>query len=103
MNHSPTLENVRLHLLNTLADLRNAEAPMDIDRAKAVAQVAGVLVDTAKVEVDYIKACGGKDSSHFLEGSATQGDAPAISNNPTMELQHPPTAHNPFPGRRTER
>ena len=36
MNHSPTLENVRLHLLNTLADLRNLEAPMDIDRARAV-------------------------------------------------------------------
>lgn len=79
MNQSPTLENVRLHLLNTLADLRNPEAPMEIDRARAVAQVAGVLVDTARVEVDYIKACGGKDSSHFLEGSDTQEGAPALT------------------------
>ena len=38
---------------------------MDVDRAKAVAQVAGVLVETAKVEVDYIKATGG--SSSFIE------------------------------------
>ena len=104
MNKSPTLENVRLHLLNTLADLRNPEAPMEIDRARAVAQVAGVLVDTARVEVDYIKACGGKDSSHFLEGSATQEGAPAITHTPAaMEPQRQPTAHNPFPGRRTER
>lgn len=103
MNDSPTLENVRLHLLNTLADLRNPEAPMEIERAKAVAQVAGVLVDTAKVEVDYIKACGGKDSSHFLDGSATQEGAPALTNQPAaMELQHQPTAHNPFPGRRAK-
>lgn len=103
MNQSPTLENVRLHLLNTLADLRNPETPMEIDRARAVAQVAGVLVDTARVEVDYIKACGGKDSSHFLESGATQEGAPALTHtSAAMELQQP-TAHNPFPGRRTER
>jgi ribosomal protein L12E/L44/L45/RPP1/RPP2 len=104
MNQSPTLENVRLHLLNTLADLRNPEAPMEIDRARAVAQVAGVLVDTARVEVDYIKACGGKDSSNFLESGATQEGAPALTKEQApKELLHQPTAHNPFPGRRTER
>jgi len=48
-----------------LNDLRDRENPMDVDRAKAVAQVAGVLVETAKVEVDYIKATGG--SSSFIE------------------------------------
>lgn len=39
---------------------------MDVDRARAVAQVAGVLVDTAKVEVDYLKATG-QNSTPFLE------------------------------------
>jgi imidazolonepropionase-like amidohydrolase len=33
---SNTIEDVRNELMNTLRDLRNREAPMDIDRAKAV-------------------------------------------------------------------
>jgi hypothetical protein len=41
-------------------------APMEPDRARAVAQVAQVLVDSARVEVDYIKATG-QDRSGFLE------------------------------------
>ena len=49
----------------TLAGLRDRENPMEPDRARAVAQVASVLVDTARVEVDFIKATG-QDSSGFL-------------------------------------
>lgn len=81
--NTPNIEQVRQCLLDTLADLRNKEAPMDVDRARAVAQVASVLVDTAKAEVEYIKVAGGKDSSSFLEAPST----------------HPqlPSAHRPFP------
>lgn len=60
-----TMAELRTALMGTLNDLRDRENPMDVDRAKAVAQVAGVLVETAKVEVDYIKATGG--SSQFIE------------------------------------
>jgi hypothetical protein len=62
-NHIST---VRQHLLDTLADLRNKDAPMDIDRARAVADVANVLVNTAKVEVDYLKATN-QTHTPFLE------------------------------------
>ena len=62
----PHLNQLRQHLMDTLADLRNREAPMEPDRARAVAQVASVLVDTAKVEIDYLKATG-QDRSEFLE------------------------------------
>ena len=47
-----TITDMREHLMQTLAALRDRENPMDVDRARAVAQVAGVLVDSAKVEVD---------------------------------------------------
>ncbi|SEI22154.1 hypothetical protein SAMN05192544_104272 [Paraburkholderia hospita] len=50
------LTGMREHLMQILAALRDHQNPMDVDRARAVAQVAGVLVDSAKVEVDYIKA-----------------------------------------------
>lgn len=66
---APHINQLRQHLLDTLADLRNREAPMEPDRARAVAQVASVLVDTAKVEVDYLKATG-QDRAGFLEEPA---------------------------------
>lgn len=83
---TPHIDEVRNQLLATLADLRNRENPMDPDRARAVAQVAGVLVDTAKVEVDYIRATGAPRSD-FIE--VRDGMPPA--------LPGVPTAHNPFP------
>ncbi|MGI4776904.1 MAG: hypothetical protein ACRYGA_02105 [Janthinobacterium lividum] len=63
---TPHINQLRQHLLDTLADLRDRENPMEPDRARAVAQVAGVLVDSAKVEVDYLKATG-QSSTPFLE------------------------------------
>jgi hypothetical protein len=65
---NPHIDQVRQSLLDTLSDLRNKEQPMDIERAKAVAQVASVLVDTAKVENEYLKITG-QDNSSFLEQS----------------------------------
>ncbi len=62
-NHIST---VRQHLLDTLADLRNKDNPMDIERARAVADVANVIVKTAKVEVDYLKATN-QTHTPFLE------------------------------------
>ena len=64
--NNPHINQVRQSLLDTLADLRNRETPMDIDRAKAVASVASVLVDTARVENDYLKITG-NDRSGFME------------------------------------
>jgi hypothetical protein len=52
--------------MGTLDDLRDRENPLEVDRAKAIAQVAGVLVDTAKVEIDYLKVTGGQ-KSEFIE------------------------------------
>jgi hypothetical protein len=85
---SPHINTVREHLLETLAALRNREAPMDVDRARAVAQVAGVLIDSAKVEVDFIKATG-QDSSEFFEAGGGLVRLPGSSDKPTP--------HNPFP------
>jgi hypothetical protein len=63
---TPHMTQLRQHLLDTLADLRNREQPMEPDRARAVAQVAGVLVDSARVEVDYLKVTG-QDRAGFIE------------------------------------
>ena len=86
--NTPHINQVRQSLLDTLADLRNKEQPMDVKRALAVAQVAAVLVDTAKVENEYLKLTG-QDRSNFLE--TAPDDALGI---PRVDG---PAAHNPFP------
>jgi hypothetical protein len=40
----------------TIESLLDKENPMDIGRAKAVADVAGKIIDSAKVEVDHLRA-----------------------------------------------
>jgi len=57
---------VRQMLLATMADLRNPDKPMELDRARAIGEVAQVAINVAKVEVDYIKATG-QDRLEFLE------------------------------------
>jgi hypothetical protein len=50
------LEDLRDHLFATLEALQDEEKPMALDRAKAIADVAQVLINSAKVEVDYVRA-----------------------------------------------
>lgn len=83
---NPHINQVRQSLLDTLADLRNKEMPMDIERARAVASVASVLIDSAKVENDYLKITG-QDRSGFIEQPVGDG----------MARLDGPQAHNPFP------
>jgi hypothetical protein len=83
-----TIADVREVLMSTLRDLRSRDNPMELDRARTVAQVATVLVDTARVENDYLKLTG-QDRSEFLESKPE--DMPAIPNTTG------PSAHNPFP------
>jgi hypothetical protein len=56
------ISDLREHLFATLESLRDEEKPMDIARAKAIADVAQTIINSAKVEVDYINATGGTGS-----------------------------------------
>lgn len=49
-----TLEDLREHLFETLKALRDPENPMSIERAKAISEVAQTVINSAKVEVDYL-------------------------------------------------
>lgn len=61
-----TIEDLRSHLFATIKALRNDQNPMAIERAKAISDVAQVIINSAKVEVEYLKANSGGESS-FLE------------------------------------
>lgn len=60
------IEDLRNHLFATLEDLRDPEKPMEIERAQAIAGVAQVIVNSAKVENDHLKLLGSTRSSGFL-------------------------------------
>lgn len=96
---TPHITRLRQELFGTLQDLRaigrQTGQPLDVDQVKARVSIASTikgladtLVDTARVEVDYLKATGA-DRSDFLEPDAHQPKLPAPA--PI------PTAHNPFP------
>ena len=78
---NPHINELRTELLATLRDLRNRHAPMEPDRARAVAQVAAVLVDSARVEVEYIKVTG-QDTSNFIDCLKAPAAVAAITNAP---------------------
>ncbi len=61
------VEKLREELFATLSALRDKENPMEIERAKAVADVAGKIIDTAKVEVAAMNALGGKGTGFIPE------------------------------------
>lgn len=60
------IDELREHLFATLRGLQDRENPMDVERARAVANVAGVLIDSARVEVEYARVTGSELSSTFL-------------------------------------
>ncbi|MGS0737842.1 hypothetical protein ACVBEG_15135 [Pseudomonas sp. GG8] len=64
------MTDLRNHLFATLEALQDPEKPMDIERARAVAEVAKVLVDSAKVEVMFINAMDGDaKTTGFIESA----------------------------------
>jgi hypothetical protein len=60
------IEDLRNHLFATLEALQDEDAPMDLDRARAVSEVAQTLINSAKVEVDFIKHTGAIEGSGFI-------------------------------------
>jgi hypothetical protein len=96
--NTPHITQLRSSLMDTLKRLKDFGRdgkPMDPEQLKGEVQlanamkgVADTLVDTARVEVDYIKATGA-DRSDFLEPQETRPSLPAPSTGPTP--------HNPFP------
>ena len=85
---NPHINTLRTELMATLADLRNRHNPMEPDRARAIAQVASVLVDSAKVEVDYIKATN-QDTSNFIDGLKAPDAVARIEGGPKSQWRFP--------------
>lgn len=69
------LEDLHNHLFETLEALKDPDKPMEIDRAKVIAEVGRVLVDAAKVEVAFLEATGALQSTDFFGTSVPAGQS----------------------------
>lgn len=65
------MDDLRNHLFEQLERLKDAtdqDLQTEIDRSRAIVSTAGQLIDTAKVEVQYLHVTGQGEGSQFLRG-----------------------------------
>ena len=65
------IEDLRNHLFATLEALQDKEKPMELERAKAIANVAQTIINSAKVEVEFLAVAGGKGSGFIPQDEIT--------------------------------
>ena len=61
-----SITDLRNHLFATLEALQDNENPMDLERARTIAKVAQTVINSAKVEVQFVQVTGQTEDSGFL-------------------------------------
>ena len=59
------IQDLRHHLFETIEMLKDKE--MDIATAKAISEVAQVIINSAKVEVQFLKEMGSNRHTGFIQ------------------------------------
>ncbi len=67
MSRKNKLVDLRDHIFATIEALQDPESGMDVSKAKAIAELGKVVIESAKVEVDFINAVGGLGTG-FIDG-----------------------------------
>ena len=62
------IEDLRNTLIDMIKTLSDKDAAVDLDRAKVAAELAQVVVNSAKAEVDFMRVTGGTGSG-FIENT----------------------------------
>lgn len=77
------ITELRKHLFDTLEALKDGS--MEIDRAKAMAQIADTIIDTAKVEVDFIRATGANNNTGFIPNAGVPQITPTATGSKVVD------------------
>ncbi len=86
MNNQRNIGELRDHLFDTIEKLKSGT--VDVRTAQAVAQLGDVIVQSAKVEVDYLKMSGEMHSGFIgLEAGQTPPQAQLPAQREEPELQ----------------
>ncbi len=67
------INDLRARLFDTLDGVKSGK--LELDRARAVNEIGKTIIDTAKVEVEFIRATNG-DKSLFLTGPSKEDVPP---------------------------
>ena len=65
---------LRAHLFAALQGVK--DGTLDLDKARAINEIGKTITDTAKVEVDYLRATGGGESA-FIDAGGDANNLPA--------------------------
>lgn len=71
-----TINDLRASLFTTIEQLQSGK--IEIDRAKAISEVAGRIIESAKVKVEFQRVTGQDTASTFLPvtNQSSGGDTP---------------------------
>ena len=87
------ITTLRTILFSTLTDLRDTKTTVDVERIKLINDTAKNIIDTAKVEVDFMRATGTKSETGFLCSAAdkqsTTGTFPTANGTKTVSEVRP--------------
>lgn len=61
------ISDLRNHLFSVLEELTDPDSTYDIAKAKVVADIAQVVVNSAKIENDFIRITGASHGTGFIE------------------------------------
>lgn len=75
MEPKNNLDEVREILMETMRDLKAGK--IDLDKAGGIQALGQTLINSAKVEVDFLKATGSQNETGFI---AEKGRKPGIGN-----------------------
>lgn len=75
------IAELRSHLFDALRGLKDKDAPMDIDRARAVSEVAKTLIESAKVECDYLRITGETQGTGFIAANSAPSPLRVVDQN----------------------
>lgn len=75
------ISDLRDHLFETIEMLKDPEKPLELERARAICNVAQTIINAAKVEVDLVEALDGRapGSRTFFELPEAERDLPRIA------------------------
>lgn len=88
------IRELRSMLFSTIRELRSGDKKMDLARARTIHETAQVIINSAKVEVDFIHAIGDNSTgSGFIpltapeqDSETPQGDRPSSAGG---KITHP--------------
>lgn len=84
------ITELRDHLFDTLRGLKTSSTPDDLAKARAVAHIGQTIINSAIVEVNFLKATGSQNGSGFIPlAPPAKGGVKVIEERPGVRVtQH---------------